>query len=490
MRKMLGAVLLLGLSGLGSVAIGLLRTKLLSSLIGPGGIGTFGTLSNLLSLLLVLASLGLSTGMVRYVADARGAGDTTRMNLALSGAFWAQAALTVAVVAALALFPETLTRWLVGEQTLKLPMLALALAVPLGVLSTFAGSVLQGVSALPRMAGQSLAGTAAGVLVTAALVWGWGTDGAIWSIPAANAAAFAVAVPFSWRVWREERLRVLPRIDRRLLGDTFLLGFAVFASGILFYAVMQVLRSRVLLLHGDAAAGFFHGGLTLVGYFYVLAQALTMYLLPRMSEGLGGEELQRETNQAWRLGTLAVTILGPVLVLFAGDAVRLLLARDFHPVTRYLPVLTAVELIRIGAVVFGSTVIARGHRLSYVLANLWFAVPVFVAAVALIPRWSAAGAVAAYAIGWVLNAIAMTVAIYRRERVTLWASNVWLLVKGLLLITVAALARDLALPWKLLILVPIAALAAYSIKPHEYRAVKDAIARRLGSRVNTSTDPA
>ncbi len=482
---MLGAVLLLGLSGLGSVAIGLFRTKLLSSLIGPGGIGTFGTLSNMLSLLLVLASLGLSTGMVRYLADARGAGDTTRMNLALSGAFWAQAALTVTVVIALVAFPKTLTTWLVGEQTLALPMVALALAVPLGVASTFAGSVLQGVSALPRMAGQSLAGTAAGVLVTAALVWGWGIDGAIWSIPAANAAAFVVAVPFSWRVWREERLRLLPRVDGRLLWDTFLLGFAVFASGILFYAVMQVLRSRVLLLHGDAAAGFFHGGLTLVGYFYVLAQALTMYLLPRMSEGLDDATLAREANQAWRLGTLAVTVLGPALVLFAGDAVRILLARDFHPVTRFLPVLTAVELVRIGAVVFGSTIIARGHRLAYVLANLGFAVPALAGGLALIGPWGAEGAVAAYAAGWTVNAVAVTFTMWRCERVTLWGANMWLLAKGLLLIAAAGFARDLALPWRLLILVPIAALAAYSIEPHEYRAVKDAVARRLGSRVNT-----
>jgi len=479
MHRLIKAIFLLGLSGLGGMLIGVIRTKLLSCLIEPAGLGIFGNLSNLVNLLTVIATLGLSTGMVRYVSKYRSEGDHERVNLAISSTFWPTIGLTCMVVTIVLLFPGQTAYLLVGTPELSETIYAIAAAIPCVVIVSLMGAILQGTQSLSQLAIQAILGALAGVFVTVILVLCWGVKGAVWSIPLSNLSAMLVIILISLPVWKKEGLKIPRRISKPIFHDILPLGLAIFVCGAMFYGVMQFLRSRLLLLHGEAAAGYFHAGLQMVSYFYFLAQALTVYLIPRMSEKLEKKILEKEVNDAWRLGTICLIFIAPVLVLFGDLFVRLLLSPQFREIEQFLAILAAIELLRIGGVVLGSTIIARGNQWTYMLVNLCFIIPAITAGILLIPEYGLMGAIMAYCLAWICNVLAITIAIRSRMSISLYVSNLLLPIKGLILIVIAANCANFPYIWRMVILCLLMALALTSIKKNEFKAAFQVIQKRF-----------
>lgn len=453
------------------MVVGLVRTKLLSHLIGPAGIGVVGNLTNLVNLLVVVGTLGLSTGMVSYLSRFRSLGDRDKMNMLFSSIFWPTFGITFFLISVGFCFPAQVAKTLLGSSGLKATVWALAVALPFGVLGSLAGSMLQGVQAISKLALQSILGLFVGLIVTIILVLKWGLSGAIWSIPVTSLAMLVVAAWISFPVWRDEGIRLRFAFSIELFQSVFTLGMAIFVCAAMFYGVMQFLRGRLLAMHGEESAGYFHAALQVVSYFYVLAQALTIYLVPRMSENLDKETLEKEVNDAWRLGTLLVMVLAPVLVMFGSFFVRILFSNRFGAVEHYLAPLAAVELIRIGGVVLGSTIIARGYRWTYLFVNLWFALPALMAGWLLIPQLGLQGAMIAYCFGWVCNISAVTWAIYKRVHVSLRKSSYILIIRGLLLIYIGYLGGQQSMFVRGTILAVMVAVFSVSIKKNELQGI-------------------
>jgi O-antigen/teichoic acid export membrane protein len=279
-----------------------------------------------------------------------------------------------------------------------------------------------------------------------------------------------VMIRISLPVWQKEGLKLLCRISKPIFREIFLLGLAIFVCAAMFYGVMQFLRSQLLSLHGEEAAGYFHAGLQMVSYFYILAQALTLYLVPRMSENLEKKILEKEVNDAWRLGTLCLMVLAPILVLFGDLFVRLLLSLQFRTIEQFLAILAAIELLRIGGVVLGSTIIAQGNQWIYILVNLCFIIPAITAGMLLIPEYGLTGAMMAYCLAWICNILAATIAINSRISISLHVSNMLLPLKGLILIIIAANCANFSYILRIAILCLLMVLASTSIKGSEFEA--------------------
>ncbi len=70
---------MIGGSSLLSIAIGVIRTKVMAVMLGPGGFGLMGMYGSIADLAAVIAGMGLNSSGVRQIAEAVGSRDTTRI---------------------------------------------------------------------------------------------------------------------------------------------------------------------------------------------------------------------------------------------------------------------------------------------------------------------------------------------------------------------------------------------------------------------------
>ena len=62
-----------------NIAIGIVRTKVMAVLLGPGQFGVMGLYGSIADLAAGIAGMGISSSGVRQIAEAAGSGDTGRI---------------------------------------------------------------------------------------------------------------------------------------------------------------------------------------------------------------------------------------------------------------------------------------------------------------------------------------------------------------------------------------------------------------------------
>ncbi|HJW13491.1 MAG TPA: oligosaccharide flippase family protein, partial [Thermoanaerobaculia bacterium] len=79
MRQLVRSTAILGIGSIAAVVAAILRAKILAAWLGPEGTGTLAQLSTLTAVLVPLATLGVGSGLVTMIAEARARNDFERI---------------------------------------------------------------------------------------------------------------------------------------------------------------------------------------------------------------------------------------------------------------------------------------------------------------------------------------------------------------------------------------------------------------------------
>lgn len=335
--EILKSTSVIGASSVISIALSIVRLKILAILLGPAGIGLFGLYNVITDLTANLVGLGVQSSGVRQVAMATANGEEirtariARILILLSLGLGTLGALVLLVLAG------PISNLTFGTEARASAVMLLGVAVLLRVLAGAPTAIIQGNRRIGDLARMTIAGALLNTVTAVPLIYFFGEAGVV---PSLIAVALTSWIAAHWYC----RKLALPRVGLTLPQFTaetrqlLKLGFAFMTSGLLAAGAAFMIRILVVQHDGVAAAGNYQAAWSLGGiYVGFILQAMGTDFYPRLSAvSTDDAACNRAVNEQARVsillagpGLLATLALSPwVMAVFYStqfaDAVPLL----------------------------------------------------------------------------------------------------------------------------------------------------------------------
>lgn len=324
-RQIFKSTSLIGGAQIVSLAIGVVRVKVLALLLGPAGVGLMGMYTSVMTLISTIFGMGVGNAGVRQVAESAACHDEARIGLTVRTvkAVVLVLGLVGTVVTALLCIP--ISRATFGSSIYAWGIVIVSLTVFFDNVALGQKALLQGLRRLKDLAKCTILGALFGAVAGIALVYFFREKGVVYFIVAGS--AFGVLT--SWWYSRKIEIRMPPLQVREMKAETTALlglGFAFMISALLTAGSTYLIRILVVRSLGMTAVGLYTATVTLSSlYVGMVINAMGADFYPRLT-GISKDHpaMNRLVNEQTEMGVLmaipgilATLVLAPwVLCIF------------------------------------------------------------------------------------------------------------------------------------------------------------------------------
>lgn len=370
MRRLVEAAAASGAASVVATLTGFVRVKLYALLLGVAGVGVISQVQNLHNLLSVVAMMGLGFGIARQVARARGAGEAEAVQSVLATARLLTGAASFVLVAAVLLFAEPLSAWLLGDPSYAWLLRVSAPALAFAALGRVLHEVLNGHGAYWATSLSTLIASVLGVALLAPLMLWMGLEGAATALPVAAFAAWLVVVLVFHRT-RPELTHASPGVAGDTARILLRLGAATLAIATADQVALLLIRAQLIRWHGLAANGWFQGVWGLSQYLLnVTVVFLSSYAVASISELPRREERHAELHRSLRMTLLLTVPMAAGMILFREPLVRIFLSEEFLPAVPFFPYQAGGILFRAVGLALGIGLLASEPARGWLVLGL------------------------------------------------------------------------------------------------------------------------
>jgi len=375
--EILKSSMLIGGSTALTLAIGVVRTKLMAVVLGPAGFGLMGVYTSIVDLARTLAEMGINSSGVRQIAESVGSGDSAR--IARTVIVLRRVAFVLGLIGALLLillaWPISNLSFGSGAQAGSVALLSAA--VFLRLVSDGQGALLQGMRRIGDMARIGVIGALLGTLASIPLVYALGQDGVVWALVAIAAASALV----SWWYVRQISLpAAAPTLTitevRKEVSSLLGLGLAFMASSFLMMGAAYAVRILLIRHDGLAAAGLYQAAWTIGGlYVGFVLQAMGTDFYPRLvAASKDDAECCRLVNEQAQVSLLLAGCGVIATLTFAPWVFKLLYSNEFAAGTDVLRWIVLGMAMRVVTWPLGYILVAKGAQTLFVATDTAWAI--------------------------------------------------------------------------------------------------------------------
>ncbi|HET9952354.1 MAG TPA: oligosaccharide flippase family protein, partial [Candidatus Eisenbacteria bacterium] len=404
MRRLVKSTAILGIGSIAAVVAAIVRAKILAAWLGPEGTGTLAQLSTLTAVLVPLATLGIGSGIVTMIAEARARRDAERIRRVEA------AGRTIAwgLGGALALLAIVLSPWLATgiyrDSAYAWAVMLGAASVPFAAVASVRISMIQGHEAVRANAILNTTIAITGIAIMIPLAYFFSVRGAIVQLVVINAI-------WAWLAGRLLRPHTTPGprawgVDRELWRPLLRYGIAALLVGLSSTLTLLVLRSILVGKLGLAQNGIYQvcvGVSSMV--MPLILNSITATVWPEIAAKARDEDAAEPMRSAVRLGFLLTTALLSALLIGAPIWVPLFYSNKFVPALDLLPIQFLGDYFRCAAWMFGIWLVPREKLRPWVLFDLIYGAVLLTAFLLLVPHLGLKSVVAAYVLAHVSHAV-------------------------------------------------------------------------------------
>lgn len=355
-----------GVQGL-NILIGLVRNKVVASLLGPAGMGLAALFNSVVNFISQATNLGISFSAVRHVSELFDAGDEARIQhfVKVVRAWSLLTALMGMLVCMLAgpLLSAYTFAW--GDHTLHFVLLAPAV----GLMAVTGGetAILKGARRLKSLAIIQLLSVLLALVISVPIYYFFGEAGIV---PVIVLMALALALATSYHSLRLYPLQL--HGAKGILGEGMemvRLGVAFVLAGIFGSGAEMLIRSYLNVTGDLDVVGLYNAGFLLtITYAGMVFSAMETDYFPRLS-GVAADRLRMSetVNRQIEVSLLLVSPMLAVLMLLLPVLVPLLFRSDFLPMVPMAQVMVFSMYLRAVTLPISYMVLARGDSLAFLL---------------------------------------------------------------------------------------------------------------------------
>ncbi len=349
---------------------GVFTSKVLAVVVGPEGLALFGNFRNFISAVQSLSTLGISSGVVKYVSEFKS--KVFRLSKVLSTV--SALILISTIVTALVCFfgAEKLSGFIFsGNTTYAFVFKIFAVTLPFYAFFTIAISVINGLSQYKTVLRITIIGQILITVFTLFLIWKEELQGALIALASSQAILFFIVL--FW-IGREKQLFKLLKYKKVNYQNIKLLGS--FSVMTLFTAIAVPLitieiRTYIIENVSEASAGYWEAMLRVSNYYFIFVSSLlALYILPRFSEINTDKAFRNEVFNFYKT-IVPIFIIGLVIVYLAKTLIiRLLFTEDFLPMKELFLWQELGDLLKVMALVISYQFLAKRMFWHYIITEI------------------------------------------------------------------------------------------------------------------------
>jgi enterobacterial common antigen flippase len=358
-----------------NIAIGIVRTKVMAVLLGPGQFGVMGLYGSIADLAAGIAGMGISSSGVRQIAEAAGSGDTGR--IARTVTVLRRTATILGVIGALlvAAFSAQISTFTFGNSQHVWAVALLSLVVFFRLVTDGQNALIQGTRRISDLAKVGVLGAVLGTVIGIPIVYFLRADGVVPYLVCVAGAMAAIA----WRYSRKLDIAPPPMTASQFRHEAAALlkfGLTFMGSGSLMMGAAYAVRTIVLREVGMEAAGFYQAAWTLGGlYVGNILQAMGADFYPRLVAAAEDDaRCNRLVNEQEQVSLL---LAGPgvlATLTFAPLVIAVFYSATFAGAVELLRWLCLGMALRVISWPMGYVIIARGRKALFFGTELAWAI--------------------------------------------------------------------------------------------------------------------
>ena len=379
--------------------VSLVRNKIVSELLGPGGLALINIFNNVIRLVNQSTNFGISFSAVKHVAELFDRGEKEEIRRFVGTVrTWSFCTAVLGALVCLVLC-RRLSFWTFETDAYTKDFAFLSLVV--GMLAMQGGeiAILKGLKQLKKVALVSTFGAVATLLICAPLFIFFRAGGIVPSLELCNAAILSIHLYYSTKVvpWS------LPLFSKSEYGNglpMLKLGVGYILAGVFGQGAEYIIRTLILRYGELADVGLYNSGYVLtVTYANIVFVAFEADYFPRLSASQHDLRRQNQTvNQQIEVGVLLMAPLLTLVVLAMPVIVPLLFSDEFVTAVPMATCASFYMLFKSLTLPVGYLALAKGDSRMYMVTELIYDVFIALAVPLAFSRWGLQGA------GWALSA--------------------------------------------------------------------------------------
>lgn len=410
-RQILKSSAMVGGSQIINIFVGIVRTKAMALLLGPGGFGLFGLYTSVANLAQTLADMGIFGSGVRQIAAAVSTKDERRVWQTVLVLRRISIVLGLIGVATMILFSHPISKITFGNDSHSRAICWLSIAVFLTLISSSQGAFIQGMRRVADLAKMQILGAIFGAISAITLVYFFREKGVVPSI----ICVAAMSIGVSWWYARKAADTIGTRdtsqmsfaFIRHEMASLLKLGLAFMVSGLVALGVAYWVRITLLHRIGIEATGIYQSAWTLGGlYVGFILQAMGADFYPRLTEHANDNETcNRLVNEQTYVGLLLAAPGILITLTFAPLVVALFYSAKFAPAVNILRWICLGTMLQVITWPMGFVIIAKAKRALVIMCEVsWGLVSIALAWVC-IDAWGLTGAGFAFFASYIFHGV-------------------------------------------------------------------------------------
>ena len=383
---------------------GLFVVKIIAIYLGADGLGRLGQFMSLMTMVTMLAGGGISTGIVKYVAQFKSepihlieyvqvASFITLISSIVTGIF-------------LYSFSENISIFLIKSTLYAVEIKVLA-GVQLAIaISTFLLGILNGHRLVNEFAVINIATI---ILGSAGVVFGctyFGASGAMFGMMWYSSCQIIFLLIWYryWSVFPRSFLK--PRWMRNIGHKFASFGLMQFIT-VSTMQMSQILMRNIIESKTSWVEVGYWQGLTKISdaYLQFITIVLASYYMPKLSEAKNKAEIVSEVGTVYKIIVPILLILIPVIVFLREEITKILFSKEFLPMNELFVWQMTGDFFKVIAYVAGYVAIAKAATRIYIFAEIFQAIMLVSFCYFLVKYFGIKGAVYAYFLTYFVYAI-------------------------------------------------------------------------------------
>lgn len=350
------------------LVISLFIQRLLAEIVGEAGIAKIGSLRNLLEMLTSFASVGIFSGVVKYVAEHKD--DKEQLQKLFSTTFVFTAFGSLAVFLVLFFGSSYLSETIFDSPDYVYLIKLLAVIVPFISLYRIFNAVVNGLSRYKKLAGIDFVSYLLSAALTVVLLLTHNLDGALIAIAITPALQFFVLLFIFIKVLRE--YIQFSKLSFRIPMAKSLLAFSLmsFFSTILLNYVEIDIRVMIQNRININDAGTWTAMTNISKNYMVFSGAIfTLYVLPKFAGIHNKTDFKAELLNIYKT-LLPLFGVGMLLIYFLREYVILIIYPDFHGMSPLFKWQLMGDYVRLASLVLGYQFLAKKMVKNFIFSEI------------------------------------------------------------------------------------------------------------------------
>ena len=350
------------------LVISLFIQRMLAEIVGEAGIAKIGSLRNLLEMLSSFASVGIFSGVVKYVAEYKE--DKEQLKKLFSTTFVFTTFGSIAVFLVLFFGSRYLSETIFDSADYVYLIKLLALIVPFISLYRVFNAVVNGLSQYKKLAGIDFFSYLLSAALTVILLLTNNLDGALIAIAITPALQFFVLLFIFIKVLREyiqfSELSFKIPMAKGLLAFALMSFFSTVLLNYIEIDIRVMIQNRINM----SEAGIWTAMTNISKNYMVFSSAIfTLYVLPKFAGIHNQTAFRAELLNIYKT-LLPLFGVGMILIYFLRDYVIQIIYPDFHGMAPLFKWQLLGDFVRLAALVLGYQFLAKKMVKNFIFSEI------------------------------------------------------------------------------------------------------------------------